>query len=134
MTSRAQETVLIVDADILIRQPLAEYLRECGYKVVEAADVAEAKRLLIDASIAIHIVLADVDPPGPDNGFALASWIRTNYPDVEVVLAGTIEKATRSAGELCDEGTALKKPYEHQVVLARIKQSLAARERDRGKS
>jgi DNA-binding response OmpR family regulator len=31
-------TVLIVEQDVLVRHPLAEYLRERGYRVVEATD------------------------------------------------------------------------------------------------
>ena len=38
-----QEHILIVEWDILIRHPLAQYLRECGYKVLEAVDDAEAR-------------------------------------------------------------------------------------------
>ena len=38
--------ILVVENDVLIRMPLAEYLRERGYRVFEAADVAEAKAVL----------------------------------------------------------------------------------------
>jgi DNA-binding response OmpR family regulator len=129
--SLAEEHVLIVDSDILIRQPLAEYLRECGYKVVEAANVVEARRLLSEGTIRIDIVLADADQSSPDSGFTLARWVRTSYPNIQVMLAGTLEKATRTAGHLCEEGPNLKKPYDHQLVLDRIKRSLAARDRNR---
>jgi DNA-binding response OmpR family regulator len=27
--------ILMVEPDVLVRQPIAEYLRECGFKVVE---------------------------------------------------------------------------------------------------
>ena len=29
-------TVLLAEGDVLVRMPIAEYLRDCGYKVVEA--------------------------------------------------------------------------------------------------
>jgi DNA-binding response OmpR family regulator len=124
------EHVLIVESDILVRQPLADYLRECGYKVVEAVDAAEARRLISEGKFHIDVVLADVDA-GQENGFALAQWVRKNHPDIDVMLAGTIEKATEQAGTLCEEGPMLTKPYEHQLVLNRIKQSIAGRERKR---
>ena len=124
------EHVLIVESDILVRQPLADYLRECGYKVVEAVDAAETRRLVREGKFQIEVVLADVDA-GQENGFALAQWVRRNHPDIDVVLAGTIEKATEQAGTLCEEGPMLTKPYEHQLVLNRIKQSIAGRERKR---
>ena len=133
MAGTVEEHVLIVESDILIRQPLAEYLRECGYKVVEAADVVEARTLLSEGKFRIDIVLADVDADN-DNAFALTRWIRTEHPGVEVMLAATIEAATRKAGALCEEGKTVAKPYEHHLVLSRIKQSLAARERGNKRS
>lgn len=130
MADTVEQHVLIVETDILIRQPLAEYLRECGYKVVEAADVIEARKLLSEGKFRIDVVLADADADN-SNAFALAQWIRTEHPGIEVILAATIEMATRKAGDLCEEGNTVAKPYEHHLVLSRIKQSLAARERSR---
>ena len=123
-----EEHVLIVESDILVRQPLADYLRECGYKVVEAVDASEARRLISERKFHIEVVLADV---GRENGFALAQWVRKNHPDIDIMLAGTIEKATEQAGTLCEEGPMLTKPYEHHLVLNKIKQSISARERKR---
>jgi DNA-binding response OmpR family regulator len=122
-------SVLLVEADILVRHPLAEYLRECGYRVLEAFDGNEARQLLSGASIAIDIVLADVDAPD-ESGFVLAAWIRGNRPGVAVVLAGSVTRAAEKAGDLCREGPGLAKPYEHQQVLNEIRRLLAARERN----
>jgi DNA-binding response OmpR family regulator len=120
--------VLIVEPDILIRNPVAEYLRECGYKVLEAADAAEARTVISDGSMAVDIVLADIDMPG-EGGFALAAWIRADHAGIEVILTGSVAKAAEKAGDLCQEGPALTKPYDHQVVLNKIRRSLAARDR-----
>ena len=37
-----QETILVVEDDVLVRMPIAQYLRDCGYKVIEAANADEA--------------------------------------------------------------------------------------------
>jgi DNA-binding response OmpR family regulator len=121
------DCILLVENDILVRHPLAEYLRECGYRVVEASDPDEALQLLEDGSITVDVVLADVDRQ-QGNGFALATWIRTKFPNVDVVLAGTVAKATEKAGDLCKEGPAVAKPYDHQLVLDRIRRLRAARD------
>jgi DNA-binding response OmpR family regulator len=123
-----QSCILVVEADLLARNPLAEYLRECGYRVLEACSPAEARQLLTEGSKHIDIVLADVDVPG-ENGFALAAWIRSNHPGVEVILAGTVAKAVEKAGNLCEEGPAISKPFEHQFVLDHIRRLQAARQR-----
>jgi DNA-binding NtrC family response regulator len=119
--------VLIVEADILVRQPMAEYLRECGYKVTEAANVMEARQLLRERKIPIDVVLLDTGTD-PEACFALAQWIRTSQPGIDVVMAGTVPKMASEAGDLCEE-TPQKKPYDHSLVLERIKQAKAARER-----
>ena len=121
-------TVLVVEADILIRSPLGEYLRECGFLVLEASSADEARQLLSSGSKPIDVVLADMDDPA-ENGFALARWIRANHPGVEVSLAGTVGKAVEKAGDLCQEGPALSKPYDHKFVLEHIRQLLAVRKR-----
>ena len=121
--------ILIVEEDLLVRTPLAEYLRECGYLVLEASSTRDARILLEDGSRRVDIVLAEVKS-GEPSGFALASWVRTLLPDTQVVLAGTIATATEKAGAICQEGPALSKPYDHRLVLDHIQRLLAARDRN----
>jgi DNA-binding NtrC family response regulator len=125
-----EQCILIVEPDILVRSPLAAYLRECGFRVIEAIDAKEAREFLSDGSRQIDVVLADVDMNG-ESGFALAAWIRGNRPGIEVVLAGTVAKAAEKAGDLCRDGPALSKPYDHQLVLDHIRRLLAARDRNK---
>ncbi|MHB8884094.1 MAG: response regulator [Methylovirgula sp.] len=124
--------ILIVEADVLVRHPLAEYLRECGYRVVEVADGAEARQVLAAPEAAIDIVLANVNAP-KESGFGLAVWIRANCPTVEVVLVGSVASEVEKAGDLCEEGPARSKPYDHRLVHDQILQLLAARDRAKGK-
>lgn len=121
-----KRTVLVVESDILIRSPLSEYLRECGYHVLEAGGATEARRHVEVAANSIDVILADV---AGDGGFALATWVRDAHPGVAVVLAGSVDKAAEKAGDLCEEGPAISKPYDHQLVLDRIRRMLASRER-----
>lgn len=121
--------ILLVEPDILARTPLAEYLRECGFQVLEAAEAAEARALLEDASRQVDVVLADIDADN-QSAFALAHWVREHRPGVEMILVGTVTKAAEKAGDLCRDGPALSKPYDHQLVLDHIRRLMAARERD----
>lgn len=122
--------ILIVDADILVRAPLAEYLRQCGYLVTEATDSVEARILISDKPSAIDIVLADVG--GEErSGFALAKWTRERFPGIRVVLAGSITGSVDKAARLCDEGPAVSKPYDHRSVLEQIQRLRAAKNGDR---
>ena len=118
--------ILLVEGDILVRHPLAEYLRECGFTVLEAANGLEA-RTALRGDQSVDVVLADMETEG--GGFTLREWIRTETPTVDVVLAGTVEKSVDRAATLCRKGPALAKPYTHHLVLDRIRQQLAARKR-----
>jgi hypothetical protein len=84
---------------------------------------------LEDGSRRVDIVLAEVKS-GEPSGFALASWVRTHLPNTQAVLAGTIATATEKAGDICQEGPALSKPYDHRLVLDHIQRLLAARDRN----
>lgn len=126
-------TVLVVEADILVRYPLAQYLRECGYQVLEAADVSEARTLLSLKDIAIDIALVDATGIG-EQAFALAQELRHSTRQIEIVLTGSLNKTVAEARDLCEDGPALAKPYNHQAVLDLIQRLLAARRRREAKA
>jgi CheY-like chemotaxis protein len=77
-------TILVVEDEILARMAAADCLRDCGYRVLEAADADEA-RILLRASEPIEVVFSDITMPGM-NGLALAAWIAKEFPDVKIVL------------------------------------------------
>jgi DNA-binding response OmpR family regulator len=124
---------MLIEADLLIRTPLAKYLRECGFRVIEAFNATQARTVLADAQVQIDTILLDADMP-EESGFVFAAWVRANHPGIEVIMAGNIAKTTLKAGELCEEGPALYKPYDHKHVLDEIRRRLAARERNTGKT
>ena len=124
-----EATVLVVDDEVLVRSAIAEYLRDCGYHVLEAANAAEAVIALQDSVLRVDVVLSAVEMPGAMDGFGLSRWVREHRPDIEVVLAGTPARAAASAAELCDKGPMLSRPYEPQIVHDRIKRMLAERKR-----
>jgi CheY-like chemotaxis protein len=123
----AIDTVLVADDDALIRLCLAEYLRDCGYRVLEASSADEAIAILEKQDIRIDVVLSAVEMGGATNGFGLAQRARELRPGLEVILAGTAERAAHEAGDLCQEGPMLRRPYDHRIVVERIKRLLAAR-------
>lgn len=126
----SQSCIMIVEGDVLVRSPLAEYLRECGYRVLEAATDAESRELLSQCATDIDVILIDIDADD-GSGFELATSIRRSHSHVEVMLASTVAKALERAGELCEDGSALIKPYDYQAVADQISRMLAAREQKR---
>jgi DNA-binding NtrC family response regulator len=120
------ETILVVDDDIFVRMPIAQYLRDCGYKVIEAVSAEEAMAVLARSDTIIDLVFTDIEMPSAVDGFGLAKWIRDHRPGVDVLLAGTVPRAVESAKEVCQQGQ-VPKPYDPQTVHNRIRRLLATR-------
>jgi DNA-binding NtrC family response regulator len=112
-----------------VRSPLAEYLRECGYRVLEAVNAAEARQVLGSVED-ISLVFAEGDAPD-GGGMLLRAWMRENCSGIEVILAGSVARAVEKAGDICSDGPAVSKPYHHQHVLDSVRRLLAARDRSR---
>lgn len=123
------DAVLVVDGDIVSRHAIADYLRHCGYPVVEAANTDEAMAALAEASLGIDVILCDVVAVGEKSGFALARWVRDNRPGLEVRLAASVDGVAKTAAQLCETGPHLNRPYEPQAVIDYIKQLRGARDR-----
>jgi response regulator RpfG family c-di-GMP phosphodiesterase len=123
----ATASVLIVDGDVLSRHAIADYLRHCGYSVVEAAKIEEAFVALGEATLSIDVILCEVTTVGSKSCFELANWVRANRPELEVKLAGGLEVAAQTAAELCDSGPNLARPYEPKAVVDYIKRLRASR-------
>ena len=118
----APDTVLVVEGDVIARLGIAEYLRHCGYRVIEAVSAVEAIIVLTMTPIlTVSAILSAVEMEGPMDGFGLYRWVRANRPGVEVLLAGNVVKAAQEAGDLCEEGPHLKRPYEPEQVVGWIK-------------
>ena len=116
-TDTRSPTVLVVEDEAFVRMPIAEYLRDCGYHVLEAADANEAIGL-VDSSERVDVVFSDVRMPGSMDGFGLARWIREHHPELPVLL--TSGYTTSRSSDL----TAVKlieKPYSQSQVLNRIR-------------
>ncbi len=114
--------VLVVEDDILVRVTVAGYLRDAGYKVIEAADAGEAREVFASGE-AVGVVFTDVQMPGAMDGLRLARWIREHYPRTEVlVTSGKVDDAVSSG--LIARDAFFSKPYRLEAVAARIRASV----------
>jgi CheY-like chemotaxis protein len=127
--THTRESVLVVVDEVLIRMVIADYLRQCGYRVMEASNSDEAIIVLEQHDVRVDVVFTTIEMPGSRDGFALSHWVREHRPGTEVVLAGSLSRAATSAGELCEKGPHAKKPYETTSIIAEVNQLLAAAKR-----
>jgi CheY-like chemotaxis protein len=112
-------TVLVVEDESMVRMPIAEYLRDCGYKVVEAGDASEAIAAM-DADTSVSLVFSDIRMPGKMDGLGLAEWFRSHYPDVPVLLTSGYHGGRNSPGVSLPGTGFIEKPYSQNQVARRI--------------
>jgi DNA-binding NtrC family response regulator len=123
--SKPAATIVVVDPDVLVRNSISEYLRECGYRVIEALSAEEVWRVLASEA-RVDVVFAEVRLPGEMQGFALSKTLRQTHPEVDVILTSGISDAAEKARDLCDEGP-IEKPYQPKDIVARIHRLLEHR-------
>jgi DNA-binding response OmpR family regulator len=117
-------TILVIEDEILIRLAVCDYLRGCGYRVIEGSTGEEAQRVF-RAGEPVEILFSDINLGRGMTGFALAAWVRENYPAVRILLTSGIETLADDATHLCD-GPLMSKPYSHGALEARIKRLLGS--------
>jgi CheY-like chemotaxis protein len=98
-------TVLIVEDEVLVRTAAAKYLRDYGFKVLEAVTADEALEML-RATPDVDAVFSDVKTPGHHSGVDLAVAIRRDYRHIKVLLTSAVAPFPEIQGV-----TLLKKPY-----------------------
>ena len=128
---RDSQRLIVVDGDVLVRHVISDYLRTCGYVVIEAATTDEAVIVLGDLSVGIDAALCDADAPGSQSAFQLRAWTLHRRPEIQVILAGSITATANRAAELCEEGPQLQRPYDPQSVVEYIKRIIGSRAADR---
>jgi len=115
-------TVLVVEDETLIRMLAADSLADSGYNVLEAADAAEALRILEEHD-EVAVLFTDVNMPGPMDGLALAGLMHDRRPDLGLIV--TSGRGAPDLGRLPLSSIYLAKPYGPQQLAAAVeKQTL----------
>jgi DNA-binding NtrC family response regulator len=115
---KRSSTLLVVEDEILVRLPVADYLRDSGYRVIEASNASEAQAVL-QAGEPVELVFSDINMPGMD-GVALAKWVRREYPGVPVILTSGVSTADYR------DAFFLPKPYSYETLIVHLKKLLGS--------
>jgi DNA-binding response OmpR family regulator len=113
--------VLIVEDEFLLRWPASEYLRDSGYRVIEAGSVSEA--MVVLSSTQVDMVFSDINLIGDVTGHALARWLGEHHPKVPILLTSG-DKAAAAGISMAGKRSFISKPYSLAEVDQRIKQVL----------
>jgi PAS domain S-box-containing protein len=123
-TDRGQETILLVEDEINVRQLARQYLEKQGYKILEAEDGAAALQIVDGYKGTIDLLLTDVIMPGA-NGPELAAQITKLLPDVRVLyMSGYTENAVDRGVMLDTSINLLQKPFSLPALRDRVREVL----------
>lgn len=113
--------LLIVDDDRVIRQTLARYLTNNGYRITTASHAAAARKKL--EGLTFDLLILDVMMPG-ETGFELAKAIRAGTAgpqDIPILmLTARADLSDRLTGLEIGADDYLPKPFEPRELLLRI--------------
>ena len=116
------ELILFVDDDRSVREMVAPTLAEHGYRVLTAANGAEALALLGKHQSEVRLVLTDMAMPVMD-GLEMIEKLQAQFPRLPVILmSGTLDtaKASLPYGIVAS----LTKPFRLEELLAAIASAL----------
>jgi PAS domain S-box-containing protein len=120
----ASETVLVVEDDPDLRSYLLESLHSLRYHAIGAPHAEEALRVLLQPTVQIHLMLADVVMPGM-SGRELIKHARHIRPHMPVLLlSGYARSATIRQSRFDAEVRLIQKPVSIQDLALRIREAL----------
>jgi two-component system, cell cycle sensor histidine kinase and response regulator CckA len=112
------QTVLVVDDLPIVRGAVRAMLEAGGYRVLEAADGAEALRVAEQHAGRVDLLMSDVVMPGM-RGPELAERLVARFPELRVVLtSGYAEDAAALTG-----ATFLQKPFTAAELAEKLREA-----------
>jgi DNA-binding NtrC family response regulator len=120
---RDEPVLLLVEDDFDTRWAAAEWLRDAGFRVIEAGDAKEAMSVL-SAGEHVDIVFSDVFMPGDFTGVFLAEWIAKHHPSIPVLLTSGAPKDAHIATAPESRQHFIEKPCDPDEVVRRIREML----------
>jgi len=126
--AREGECVLLVEDDDEVRQFGVAALEGLGYRVLSAADGAEAIEVLASADVArLDLLFTDIVLPGGMSGRDLAESVHARRREVPVLfVSGYTRNVIVQDGRLLPDARLLHKPYTIDSLAVAVRESIDA--------
>jgi PAS domain S-box-containing protein len=123
-TAGNRERILVVEDDQEVRTYLIEVLREWNYRVLSAANAAEAISILERQGLPIDLLLTDVVLPG-STGRDVANRAKELRPDLKILfMSGYSRNAVVHHGRVDPGVKLLQKPISQTELARRLRELL----------
>ena len=113
--------VLLVEDEVLIREIMAESLRDAGHEVIDVEDGVAAMAVIHTLSEPLSILVTDFHMPGDIDGAQVAALVRTVFPALPVVIASGRPEALQSSWQRDHGYMLMKKPYRPSELVALVR-------------
>jgi signal transduction histidine kinase/ActR/RegA family two-component response regulator/HAMP domain-containing protein len=119
------ETILIVEDEQLLRDMAHIILRECGYRVIEAASGKEALEVWDQHQGSIQLLVTDMVMPEGVSGVELAEKLLAKQPRLKVIFTSGYTMDDMSGKFLArNNARFLQKPYTRTTLARAVRQAL----------
>jgi CheY-like chemotaxis protein len=118
------ETLLLVEDENAVRHPASEFLRQCGYSVIEGRDGLHAVDVAHKHPAPIDLLITDVVMPGMSGG-QLAELLVERSPQLKVLFMSGYSEKVVLRHKISDVHTNfLQKPFTLKSLAAKIREVL----------
>jgi two-component system cell cycle sensor histidine kinase/response regulator CckA len=118
--ARGTETILLVEDDEMVRNLVRATLARQGYRIMDAADPIEARRMSENFRGDIQLLITDVVLPRL-SGRELADQIVQKRPGIKVLfMSGYTDSAVVNSGILQKEVAFLQKPFTPRGLVEKV--------------
>src|SRR5262245_49390879 len=117
------ERILVIEDNDKVREATVSRLESLGYAVSQTRTGPEAIKLL-ESGEPFALVFSDIVMPGEMTGYDVVEWIRSQRPDLKVVLTSAHSNTPLAASEAVREIRVLGKPYTREQLAHAFRQAL----------
>ena len=117
----SEHHILVIDDDERLRLLLRRFLEESGFRVTDACNASEARKILV--GIAFDLLVIDIMMPG-ETGLEFLTDIRKENPVPALFLTAMSDTENRIEGLEVGADDYMSKPFEPRELVLRIKRIL----------
>lgn len=122
-------TILVAEDEVILRMMLSDHLRANKFHVLEAANGAEARKIVVSVEH-VDAVISDVHMAEEGEGILLARWMDEHYPGIPVILTSGSHGVARARDweSSANVKDFVPKPYSVEAMERLVRTRIASRD------